>query len=140
MHSHSALLALICGLLIFGGACYVVATRQRPTVLAAFLVLLPLPVFIASYGVMRGVADSLSVIGKMPGIQLKTEEIAGATAASLDDVLLAILISAPSYFVVAYGLLARTLNPPTNSTLSALSPSQHREPLFNSSGTKTATT
>jgi len=138
--SFSPLMVLISGLLIFGGACYLVATKRRPAVLAACLVLLPVPVFIAICGVMSGMVRSLSVISLSSDLSVSTQDVAGGTAGSLVEILFAILISAPSYFVLAFGLLARTLSSPTDSTPPKLNPSQHREPLFNSSGPKPATT
>jgi hypothetical protein len=138
--SFSSLMVLISGLLIFGGACYLIVTKRRPAVLAACLVLLPLPVFIAFFGVMSSVVRSLSVIASSPDLAVSSQDFAGGTAASLVEILFAILISAPTYFVLAFSLLTRTLGSPNDSTPPALSPSQLRQPLFNSSGPKPATT
>jgi len=55
------------GMLIFGGAWYSAGHQAAAAVLAAYLVLLPLPVLIASYGVMSGMAISLEVIASTPG-------------------------------------------------------------------------
>ncbi len=55
-------------------------------------------------------------------------------------VLFAMLVSAPTYFVLAIGLLARTLYPPTDSVPPTAIRSPPREPLLNSGGTIQATT
>ena len=138
--SFSSLLVLISGVLIFGGACYLVATRRRPAVLAACLVLLPLPVFFAFYGVISGMVASLVVIASSPGISLTTEALAEGTAASLVEIMFAMLVSAPSYFVLSFGLLARTLGSSGGSTPSTAVGSESRQRLFNASGPKPATT
>jgi hypothetical protein len=109
-------------------------------VLAAYLVLLPLPVLIAIFGEMRGMVSALTVIASTPGISLSTEDLAAGTAASLVTVLFALLVSAPTYFVLAFGLLARTLDPPTGAAPPTAIRSQPREPLRNSGGPIPATT
>jgi len=53
------------------------------------------------------------------------------------------LASAPSYFILAYGLLTHTLNPPadfgTNTTNPAKSPVETRQPVTVTAGTLPAT-
>ena len=130
----SSLLVFVSALLIFGGACYLIATRRRPSVLAAYLVLLPLPVLISLCGVLKGNISSLMVIAASPDLTLTTADIAGGLADSLFGLFVALLISAPTYFVLAYGLLAGTLRPPTDSAAPAAIPSDRRAPLLNPAG------
>ena len=139
MGTLSSAIVLISGLLIFGGACYLVATKRRPSVLAAYLVLLPLPVLIAIFGEMKGMVSALTAIASSPDIAVPTEHIAANTAASLVTVLFAMLVSAPTYFLLAFGLLARTLSSPINGV--PLTPIRPKvpEPLVSSGGSVPAT-
>ena len=106
--SFSSLFVILSGLALFAGACYLIATRQRPVVIASYLVLLPLPVLISICGWIKGSISSLMVIAASPDLQLTTPDIAGGLAAGLLEVFIALLISAPTYFVLAYGLLSST--------------------------------
>lgn len=106
--SFSGLLVLLSGLLLFIGACYLITTKQRPVVFAAYLVLLPLPVLIGVCGWLKGAIVSLTVIAASPELQLTTPDIAGALANSLLHIFVALLVSAPTYFVLAFGLLSQT--------------------------------
>lgn len=128
MNSYSSLMVIVSGLLIFGGACYVVATRRRPAVLAAYLVLLPLPVLIALCGMMKGLIASLTVIASSPNLPVTTADIASAIANWLLGMFAALLVSAPTYFVLAIGLLVRTLHSPTDSAAPNPIHSEPREP------------
>jgi len=136
----SSLIILVAGFLIFGGAAYLVATKRRPAVLAAYLVLLPLPVLIAVFGEMRGMVSALTAIASSPGMSVPTEHVAADTAASLVTVLFAMLVSAPTYFVLAFGLLARTLRSPTDDVPPTAIRSRLPEPLASSGGSVPVTT
>ena len=144
LRSHSAILALLSAAIIFFGACYLLATRRRPAVLGAYLVLLPLPVIISITGWISGTISSLSVIAASPDLHLTNQDVAGGFAASLISLYAAMLASAPTYAVLAYGLLARTLNPPadfgTNATNPGRSPVAPRQFATVTSGTSPATT
>ena len=139
LSSFSAVLALVTAALIFFGACYLLATKRRPAVLAAYLVLLPLPVIISISGWISGTIASLSVIAASPDLPITNQDIAGGFATSLISLYAAMLASAPSYFVLAYGLLMRTLNPPsdfgTNATNPVRSPVAPRQSATVTSGT-----
>ena len=73
----SSVLVLLSAASIFAGACYLVATRRRPAVLAAYLVLLPLPVIISLCGLMKGMIASLTVIAATPTLDISNADIAG---------------------------------------------------------------
>ncbi|MEI8018358.1 MAG: hypothetical protein WCH39_09145 [Schlesneria sp.] len=139
--STSAILALLSAALIFFGVCYSVATHRR---LVAYLVLLPLPVIISISGWISGTINSLSVIAASSDIHLSNQEIAGGFATSLMILYAAILATLPSYFLLAYGLLSQTLNPPAdfgaNKTNPAKSPVEPRQPVTVTTGTLPAGT
>ncbi len=113
--SMAALLVLLSAAAIFAGACYLVTSQRPASVLAAYLILLPLPCLISICGWIKGSVASLVVIAATPDIKLTTADIAGGFAASLAGLLIAFLVSAPTYFLLAYGLLTRTMRPPTNT-------------------------
>src|SRR5262249_20929983 len=115
LNSLSEVFVLVSGFLIFGGACYLVVTRKRAAVLAAYLVLLPVPVSISLSGWIYGASLSLWAIGTMPDVTVTTEQVAEATAKSLTELFVAIVVTAPTYLVLAAGLLWRTLRPLTDS-------------------------
>ena len=144
LSSFSAILALLSAALIFFGACYLFATKRRPAVLAAYLVLLPLPVIVSISGWISGTIASLSVIAASPDLQITNQDIAGGVAASLISLYAAMLASAPTYVVLAYGLLVRTLNPPadfgTNPANPVRSPVAPQQVATVTAGTLPATT
>jgi len=114
-NSMSALLVLISAAAIFAGACYLVTTRRSVAALAAYLILLPLPCLISVFGWIDGSVASLSVIAASTDINVTTADIAGGLASALVGLEIALLVSAPTYVVLAYGLLTRTLQPPTSA-------------------------
>ncbi len=122
MNSWASLLVLMSGVLIFVGACYLVFHKRRPAVLSAYLVLLPLPVMISLCDWMFGMYRSFSAIAAMPNLPVTTAEVAAAMADSLLGLLFAILVSAPTYVVLAIGLLLRTLRSTDSPSPAALRP------------------
>lgn len=98
--------------LIFAGAWRLVAGERPASALAAYLVLLPLPSLISLCGWMKGSIASLTAIAATPGADLSQSALAGGLASSLTSLLVAFVVTAPSYFVLVYGLLSRTLKPP----------------------------
>ena len=108
-NSVTGLFALVFGLAMFIGACWVVAKSQRTSTIASYLVLLPLPTFIGILGFLKGCAASLMVISES-GMQPTGAEWAGGFAGSAFQMFLCLLVTLPSYLVLAYGLLASTRN------------------------------
>ena len=102
----SGLFVLILGLTIFIGACLVVAKSRRTSSVAAYLILLPLPTFIGVLGQLKGIYASLSVIS-VSGVQPSGQEWAGGFAESALTMFLCLLVTLPSYLVLAIGLLVR---------------------------------
>lgn len=111
--SLSGILMMVSGLLLLIGACYLLRTKQRPIVIAYYLVLLPLPVLISICGFIRGSISSLLVIASVQDLQLTNADIAAGLAAALLELFIALLITAPTYFVLAYALLLRTWERPS---------------------------
>ncbi len=106
--SFSSALALLLGLMIFAGACYLIATKRRPAVIAAYMVLLPLPLLVSLCGELKGMVASLTVMAASPEMQVTSADLAGGFANSLFSVLAALLVSTPTYLILATGLLIRT--------------------------------
>ena len=97
------------GLAIFIGACWVVAKSQRTSTIASYLVLLPLPTFIGILGFLKGCTAALMVISES-GVLPSGLEWAAGFAGSAFLMFLCLLVTLPSYLVLAYGLLASTCN------------------------------
>ena len=135
LNSVSSLMALVSGLLIFAGACYLIATRRRPAVLAACLVFLPLPSLIALCGCIDGNIRSLNVMASSPDLTVTSADIAGGVANMLVNLLAALLISAPSYFVLAFGLLFRSMNSSSGPTAAVPVRTERPAPFLNLAGT-----
>ncbi|MDZ4689298.1 MAG: hypothetical protein SH850_29840 [Planctomycetaceae bacterium] len=114
--SWSTLLALLAGVAIFAGACTLIATKRRPAVIAAYMALLPLPVLISVCGTLKGMIASFAVIAASPNLQPTTADYAGAWASSLFSLLAAIMVSSPTYLVLASGLLFGTLRANADAT------------------------
>ena len=105
--SVTGLFALVFGLAMFIGACWVVTKSRRTSTIASYLVLLPLPTFIGILGFLKGCAASLMVISES-GVLPSGLEWAGGFAGSAFLMFLCLLVTLPSYLVLAYGLLAST--------------------------------
>ncbi len=103
------LLTVMLGFVIFMGVLRVVTTGQKTSTIAAYLVLLPLPTFICLLGQLKGIYASLSVIA-VSGVQPSGAEWAGGFAESVLSLFVCLLVTFPSYLVLAYGLLASTRN------------------------------
>ena len=111
----SGLFVLLLGLAIFIGACLVVAKSCRTSSVAAYLVLLPLPTFIGVLGQLKGIYASLSVIS-VSGMQPTGQEWAGGFAESALIMFVCLLVTLPSYLVLAVGLLVREFQSSTSKT------------------------
>lgn len=108
--SWSNLWVFVVGLAIFVGACRLILKNGRPAALAAYLVLLPLPVMISVSGTIKGMIASFMVIS-LSSIQLSQQDIAGGLAESLMSLFAAILISTPTYLVLAAALVMKSNQP-----------------------------
>ena len=103
----TGLIVILLGVAIFVAACRVVAKSRQTSTLAAYLVLLPLPMFIEVLDQLRGIVASLSVLSQSE-THLSNQEWAGCFAGNAVSMFLALLVTLPSYLVLAYGLLAST--------------------------------
>lgn len=102
------LLIPLTGFALFIGACCVVGLNRRPAVVAAFLVFLPLPLMIGLFGSVHGFISSLSIIATA-GSTPRPSEIAEGISMGLFTTLVGLLVTFPSFFVLAFGLFFRTL-------------------------------
>ena len=103
----TGLIVIVLGVAIFIAVCRVVAKSRQTSTLAAYLVLLPLPLFIEVLGQLKGIVASLSVLSQSE-TQLTNQDITAGLAANAVSIFLALLVTLPSYLVLAYGLLAST--------------------------------
>ncbi len=108
----SSLLIVVTSALLFFGAYYLVSNKRPAASLASYLVLLPLPLLISICGWIYGSIASLATIAATPDLAITNQGVAGGLAASLLSVLFAILVSSPTYVVLAYGLIARDFRTP----------------------------
>ena len=95
-------------LLVFIGAVLVVAICRRPSVIAAYLVFLPLPIMIGAFGTVQGLIASYSVIANSTMAPMQSE-LAQGYSTGLFTLLVGILLTFPSYFVISIGLFLRTI-------------------------------
>jgi hypothetical protein len=98
------------GIAVFLGACFVVVKSRRPSVIASYLVLLPLPMIVGLWRVLAGQISSLSVLSLSPAAvaNLSGCNIAAGVAAGLLPLFVALMVTFPSYLVLAAGLMFRT--------------------------------
>lgn len=108
----TSLVTVLTAALIFYGAYYLVANKRPRALLAAYLVLLPVPLGVAMYATIYGSIRSLLAIAATPDLVVTNQDIASGLAASLMSILFAIIVSMPTYVVLAYGLIARDLRTP----------------------------
>lgn len=77
------------------------------------MTLLPLPALIGVCGSLNGMISSLMVISVAQDLQITASDIAAGVASDLLHLFLALLLTAPSYFLLVYSLTTRTLLPAT---------------------------
>lgn len=94
--------------LVFAGACVVVIASRRPSVIAAYLVFLPLPILIGTFAIVQGMIASYSVIAHST-VAPQPSEMAQGYSTALFSLLVSILLTFPSYFVLAIGLFVRAV-------------------------------
>jgi len=101
----------VVALLVFLGACLVVALNRRPSVIAAYLVVLPLPALIGIYATLSGFITGYSVFFSAaegdPGVSFAQHVT--LVASCLVSSLFGLLLTAPSYVILAVGLFVRAL-------------------------------
>ncbi len=106
-----ALVLPLTGMLLFIGACLVVAMNRRPAVIAAYLVFLPLPLLIGLFGSIQGAISAYSVIA-VSSASPDPAEIAAGISTALFSTLVGFIVSFPAYFVTAIGLFFRAVTSP----------------------------
>jgi hypothetical protein len=98
----------LAGLVVFAGACLVVALSRRPSVIAAYLVFVPLPFLIGCWGSVTGIISSLQVIATA-GTTPKPAELSAGISTALFTTLVGMALCWPSYLLVSVGLFLRTI-------------------------------
>ena len=96
------------GMLLFGVSCIVVALSKRPAVIAACLVLVPLPFIIGVFAFLNGAISAFQVIANSETAPAP-RDVASGIASGLFAPLMAIEVTLPGYLVLAFGLLWRTI-------------------------------
>ncbi len=102
------LLAVLSGAVVFIGACLVVFLARRPAVVASYLPFLLLPLLFGALGALKGCISSFSVIA-MSGTAIRQSEIYAVVSEVLILPFTALLVTFPSYIVIAIGLFVRTI-------------------------------
>ncbi len=92
------------GLVVFIGACLVVSKSKRPAAIVSYLLVVPLPLLIGIHGTIHGLIISLCP-GSHAGLFLT--DVGIGVSVSLCTTLIGMAAAAPSYLVIAIGLLAR---------------------------------
>jgi hypothetical protein len=100
---------MLSGFAVFIGACLVVGLNRRPGVIATYLVFLPLPVLIGLFACIDGRLNAYRVLDTASG-EPRLRQLALAEATSLVSVYTGMLVTIPSYFVIAFGLLVRAIS------------------------------
>lgn len=118
LSTFSSLVVVLSAALIFFGAWYLVKNKRPVASLAAYLVLLPVPLLVAVCAWIFGSIKSLMAIAAVPDLAIPSQHIASGLADSLSSVLFAILVSVPTYLVLAYGMLARDFRSPSQGAQS----------------------
>ena len=93
---------------VFLGACLVVFLARRPAVIASYMVFLLLPLLLGALGALKSCVSSFSVIA-IADIQLKQSEIFRGLSEALLLPLESLIVTLPSYLLLAVGLFVRTL-------------------------------
>lgn len=104
----TGLLVAIAGALIFLCAWLLLATRRRNSALAAYLLMVPIPVVICLIGQMSGMLSSLLVIAATPDRSVPQSDLASGFATTMAQLLFAIMVTIPTYVLLAIALLVRT--------------------------------
>jgi hypothetical protein len=102
------LLTLPIGLAVFVGACIVAVKCRRPSVIASYLIVLPLPLIVGIWGAIEGPMHSLIIMSLCPTVQPSTPEITAGVATTLSTLFISIAVTLPSYLLVATVLIVRT--------------------------------
>ncbi len=105
------LMTFLVGAVIFVGACVVVFRARRPAVIASYLVFLGLPLLLGILGAVTrpfGGPSAFTDVAQSD-TTLPQWQIFDGVSAVLLSLRVAIMVTLPSYFVLAIGLFVRTL-------------------------------
>src|SRR5262249_32437924 len=97
------------GLLVFIAACFAVMRSRRPAMIAAWLVLVPLPLLIGFQAALfRWVSVSANLSMAAPGVSLTSDQIGEIASTGLVPLCVALMEVWPAFFVLSIGLIVRT--------------------------------
>lgn len=107
------LMTFLMGAVIFVGACVVVFRVRRPAVIASYLVFLGLPLLLGILGAITrpfgAPADFPFTDVPLTDVTVPQSRILDGVSGALLSLRFAIMVTLPSYFVLAIGLFVRTL-------------------------------
>ncbi len=102
------MLAVLMAIALFFGSWIVVFATRRPAVIASYAVFLLLPMLLAIAAALKGMVGAFSVVA-MSGTELKQTQIVGLLSEVLVIPLTALMLTIPTFFILATGLFFRTL-------------------------------
>ena len=97
----------VLGLILFAGGLVVVSVSRRPSVVAACLAFVPLPLMIGAFAFLHSAITTLSAIAHSP-VPPTPKNLAAGVSTGLFAPLAAVIVTIPGLLVLACGLLMRT--------------------------------
>lgn len=94
------------GLLVFVLAGVIVFLNRRPAVIATYLVAVPLPMMFAGLGSMYGL---LTALVAMASPEVMPSEVATGAMGAIVMIMVGLIVTLPTMFVIGCGLFFRTL-------------------------------
>ncbi|REJ69284.1 MAG: hypothetical protein DWQ31_05280 [Planctomycetota bacterium] len=104
---HAFLLTFV-SFVLFVAACVLVCSVRRPSVIAAFLVFVPLPLLLGLAGTLHQLIDSFRLAGIVDPTDPFGPEVTINVAATLVSTFVGLMLTFPSLIVLGLGLLLRT--------------------------------
>ena len=101
------IIALLAGLIVLVGACFVVKLNKRPAAIAAYSLFVLIPLLIGVYGWAEIQQDAYYFV--TTGEKVKINQFAFSQTLAWRALQLGLLAASPSFLIVAIGLLTRTI-------------------------------
>ncbi len=116
------MLAVLVAIVLFFGSWIVVFAARRPAVIASYLIFLLLPLLLAIVAALKGLVAAFSVYA-MTDTDMKQTHILGLLSEVLVIPLTALMLTIPTFFILATGLFFRTLFAEKNVSTAGNKPS-----------------
>ena len=116
------MLAVLVAIALFFGSWIVVFAARRPAVIASYCVFLLLPLLLAVAAALKGLVAAFSVYA-MADTDMKQTHIIGLLSEVLVIPLTALMLTIPTFFILATGLFIRTLFAGKSQSAAATKPS-----------------